>query len=118
MPTGSISSTFFQRSELCFRESAVHTRIFRLRSSAFPLRRRCWSACGRPGFAGLPGLLIRLGLPGFIVELGTFNRRYAENAEEKMLETVLKRFEAPDETRTFEKGKFELVRIGGMTIGR
>src|SRR5438270_13443052 len=35
-----------------------------------------------------------------------------------MLETVLKRFEKPDEVRTFEKGKFELVTIGGMTIGR
>lgn len=35
-----------------------------------------------------------------------------------MLETILKRFEEPDEVRTFEKGKFELVRIGGMTIGR
>ncbi len=34
------------------------------------------------------------------------------------LEAVLKRFEEPDEVRTFEKGKFELVRIGGMTIGR
>ena len=35
-----------------------------------------------------------------------------------MLETILKRFEEPDEVRVFEKGKFELVRIGGMTIGR
>jgi hypothetical protein len=35
-----------------------------------------------------------------------------------MLETVLKCFEEPDEVRTFEKGKFELVHIGGMTIGR
>jgi quercetin dioxygenase-like cupin family protein len=35
-----------------------------------------------------------------------------------MLETVLKRFEKPDEVRTFEKGKFELVTVGGMTIGR
>ena len=35
-----------------------------------------------------------------------------------MHEVVLKRFENPDEVRTFEKGKFELVRIGGMTIGR
>ena len=34
------------------------------------------------------------------------------------LETVLKRFEDPDEVRTFEKGRFELVHIGGMTIGR
>ena len=35
-----------------------------------------------------------------------------------MLDTILKRFEAPDEVRVFEKGRFELVRIGGMTIGR
>src|SRR6201984_1007539 len=35
-----------------------------------------------------------------------------------MIETVLKRFEEPDEVRTCEKGRFELVRIGGMTIGR
>lgn len=35
-----------------------------------------------------------------------------------MYEVVLKRFETPDEVRTFEKGKFELVHIGGMTIGR
>jgi quercetin dioxygenase-like cupin family protein len=35
-----------------------------------------------------------------------------------MLDVVLKRFEVPDEFRTFDKGKFELVHIGGMTIGR
>jgi len=35
-----------------------------------------------------------------------------------MLEVILKRFEAPDEVRTFEKGRFEVVRLGGMTIGR
>jgi quercetin dioxygenase-like cupin family protein len=35
-----------------------------------------------------------------------------------MYEVILKRFEQPDEVRRFEKGKFELVRIGGMTIGR
>ena len=34
-----------------------------------------------------------------------------------MLDVILKRFEAPDETRFFNKGKFELVRIEGMTIG-
>ena len=31
---------------------------------------------------------------------------------------ILKRFETPDEVRTFEKGRFELVRLGAMTIGR
>ena len=35
-----------------------------------------------------------------------------------MLEVILKRFDEPDEVRHFEKGKFELVHIGGMTIGR
>ena len=31
---------------------------------------------------------------------------------------LIKRFEQPDEVRTFEKGKFETVKIGSMTIGR
>jgi quercetin dioxygenase-like cupin family protein len=35
-----------------------------------------------------------------------------------MLEVILKRFDQPDEVRTFEKGRFELVYIGGMTLGR
>ena len=30
----------------------------------------------------------------------------------------LKRFDAPDETRTFERGRFEVVRLGGVTLGR
>jgi hypothetical protein len=38
--------------------------------------------------------------------------------KQTMLEVVLKRFETPDETRIFDKGKFEIVNIGGMTIGR
>ncbi len=35
-----------------------------------------------------------------------------------MYDVILKRFDAPDEVRTFEKGRFELVRIGGITIGK
>lgn len=34
------------------------------------------------------------------------------------VEVILRRFEKPDETRVMQKGKFELVRIGGLTIGR
>ena len=30
----------------------------------------------------------------------------------------VRRFDAPDETREFENGSFELLSIGGMTIGR
>ena len=33
-------------------------------------------------------------------------------------EVILKRFEQPDEVREFPKGRFEVVHIGGMTIGR
>jgi hypothetical protein len=33
-------------------------------------------------------------------------------------ETILKRFEAPDEVREFAKGRFELLHLGGMTVGR
>jgi len=35
-----------------------------------------------------------------------------------MNEVILKRFDQPDEVREFEKGRFEIIRIGGMTIGR
>ena len=35
-----------------------------------------------------------------------------------MIDVLLKRFETPDETRVFPKGRFDLVRIGTMTIGR
>jgi mannose-6-phosphate isomerase-like protein (cupin superfamily) len=35
-----------------------------------------------------------------------------------MLEVILKRFEQPDEVRHFKKGKFEIIQIAGMTIGR
>jgi catechol 2,3-dioxygenase-like lactoylglutathione lyase family enzyme/quercetin dioxygenase-like cupin family protein len=31
---------------------------------------------------------------------------------------ILKRFESPDEVRVLQKGRFELVHLGGMTIGR
>lgn len=34
------------------------------------------------------------------------------------LDVVVKRFDNADETRNFEKGKFEVINIGFMTIGR
>lgn len=37
---------------------------------------------------------------------------------ERELPVIIKRFDAPDEVREFEKGRFEVVRLGGMTIGR
>jgi quercetin dioxygenase-like cupin family protein len=35
-----------------------------------------------------------------------------------MHEVILKRFENPDEVRDMVKGRFELVKLGGLTIGR
>jgi hypothetical protein len=34
------------------------------------------------------------------------------------VELAIRRFDAPDETRSFEKGTFELLSLGGATIGR
>jgi len=35
-----------------------------------------------------------------------------------MVEVILKKFDRPDQVTHFEKGKFETVTLGGMTIGR
>jgi quercetin dioxygenase-like cupin family protein len=35
-----------------------------------------------------------------------------------MSELRIERFESPTEERTFEKGRFELIEIGGVTVGR
>jgi hypothetical protein len=34
------------------------------------------------------------------------------------MDALLKTFDNPDETRELTRGRFEIVRIGGMTIGR
>jgi hypothetical protein len=34
------------------------------------------------------------------------------------LAVILRRFESPDAVRVFPRGRFELVRLGGTTIGR
>jgi len=33
-------------------------------------------------------------------------------------EVILKKFEVPDEVREMAKGRFEIIRLGGVTIGR
>lgn len=38
--------------------------------------------------------------------------------ERERLGLVLRRFEQPDEVREMVKGRFELIRLGGLTIGR
>ena len=35
-----------------------------------------------------------------------------------MVDVILKRFEKPDEIREMLKGRFEIVHLGGLTIGR
>ena len=34
------------------------------------------------------------------------------------LDLILRRFEEPDEVREMPKGRFEIISIGGMTIGK
>lgn len=43
---------------------------------------------------------------------------YSGSMKTDEINLVLKRFDAPDEVREMAKGRFEVVRIGGMTIGR
>jgi quercetin dioxygenase-like cupin family protein len=42
----------------------------------------------------------------------------ANEEETAMSEVRIERFESPTEARTFEKGRFELIDIGGVTVGR
>ena len=35
-----------------------------------------------------------------------------------MMKLEIRRFDAADETRTFARGRFELVQLGGVTVGR
>jgi quercetin dioxygenase-like cupin family protein len=35
-----------------------------------------------------------------------------------MHNAILKRFDLPDEVRRFDKGKFEIVRLAGVTVGK
>lgn len=39
-------------------------------------------------------------------------------ATKEATDVLIKKFERPDETRVFEKGRFELLSVGGMTLGR
>ena len=53
---------------------------------------------------------------------GIFGSRLDSRSEEPMspqtTAMILKRFEEPDEVRAMTLGRFELVRLGGMTVGR
>ncbi len=37
---------------------------------------------------------------------------------DEQIHAILKRFDHPDEVRHMEKGRFEIVSIGGMSVGR
>jgi hypothetical protein len=44
--------------------------------------------------------------------------RYDAAMDPQQIGVILKRFESPDETRQMIKGRFDIVRLGGLTIGR
>ncbi len=41
-----------------------------------------------------------------------------EETSDAASRVVQKRFDAPDEVKAFEKGRFEVVRLGSMVVGR
>ena len=45
-------------------------------------------------------------------------KQFPQEKRGNMYEEILQWLELPDEVRNFEKGKFEAVHVGGMTIGR
>ena len=47
-----------------------------------------------------------------------YERQLARGRSMPALDVILRRFESPDEVRSFEKGKLDLVTIAGTTIGR
>src|SRR5918999_616331 len=50
--------------------------------------------------------------------MGSTSQWSRKSMTPETLEVVLRRFEQPDEVREMIKGRFELVRLGGLTIGR
>ena len=46
------------------------------------------------------------------------SKNLSNDEKNRVTEIILKRFDNPDEVTHFDKGKFETVKIGDMTIGR
>ena len=46
------------------------------------------------------------------------NYSFIQNDSLKEIDAIIKRFENPDEIREFEKGKFELLHLPGMVVGK
>ena len=57
-------------------------------------------------------------MPRMFFVTGTNDTDAASAMRAAGVEVILKRFEQPDDVRVMTKGKFEIVRLGGMTIGR
>jgi hypothetical protein len=57
-------------------------------------------------------------MPRMFFVTGTNDTDVATTMSAAGVEVILKRFEQPDEVRVMAKGKFEIVRLGGMAIGR
>ncbi len=58
----------------------------------------------------------RLRLPDWLMSLVSLG--IVPRMSPDQMRVILKRFESPDEVRLLEKGRFEMVHLGGMTIGR
>jgi len=59
----------------------------------------------------------RSGSTGTVVGRGNVERQGTSRGN-PVTGIDIRRFDAPDETRSFEKVKFDIVKIGGLTVGR
>ena len=66
-------------------------------------------------YARMAGLLAAMLTMPF---LNNTNAQTAQTMEKTLAMTELKNFGTPDEVREFPKGRVELIKIGGATIGR
>jgi quercetin dioxygenase-like cupin family protein len=55
--------------------------------------------------------------PNLLASTASFGEKISTMSNDETL-VILKRFESPDEVRMLDKGRFEIVHIGGVTIGR
>src|SRR6266403_2376183 len=82
----------------------------------------CWFACSVPfprsDARPLQNYPARCGLRLPAPWLSLTSPRIDARMSSGQIAVILKRFESPDEVRVLQKGRFELVHLGRMTIGR
>ena len=121
-----LNESFTEPSQACLATTVNDLRM-EIIAHAARAGRREWTG---PEVKAIPCLLYSIDKrqKTYPVRLATFlrenqiidrqHRGSLKNRGVHVFDVVLKRFDHPDEVRTFEKGRFEVIHIGGLTIGR